>query len=309
MATSTKPTAKTRPATKAQRAARRRRRRRLLGALVLTLGLGAAWVWQRTLPLRAIDVVDAAQADPAEVARLTGARPDSVALFRLGPALMADRAQRHPWVRRAHVRRLPTGTLRIRVEERTPVALVLGADGAPHHFLDAEGFAMPAVEGALADVPLLTGAPPYHPTQPVQDAGLRELLAALASAAPEANALVDAVDWSRRPGLTTVPVGDHGAVAVRLPRTGHADALRRLRAFWDQTVLPQPDAAFASVDLRFDGQIVTRERAPVRAVSSSAASAPSPDAARPAEPGPEASTPPSSPRTARAAAAGGAPAD
>lgn len=308
MATSPK-TTKARPATKAQRAARRARRRRLLGALALALALGAAWVWQRTLPLRAIDVVDAVHAEPAEVARLTGAEPDSVALFRLGPALMADRAQRHPWVRRAHVQRLPTGTLRIRVEERAPVALVLDASGTPHHFLDADGFAMPAVPNALADVPLLTGAPAYHPTQPVQDAGLRELLAALASAAPETNALVDAVAWGRRPRLTTAPVGDHDAVAVLLPRTGHAGALRRLRAFWDQTVLPQPEAAFASVDLRFDGQIVTRESAPVRAVSLPAASAPSSDAARPGAPGREATPSPSSPRIATAAAAGGAPTD
>lgn len=308
MASSKTTPAKKRPATRAQRMARRQRRRRILGTLVLALGLGAAWVWQRTLPLRAIDVTDTVNADPAEVARLTGAEPDSVALFRLGPALMADRAQRHPWVRRAYVRRLPTGTLRIRVEERTPAALVLDASGAPHHFLDAGGYAMPVVPRALADVPLLTGAPAYHPTQPVQDAGLRELLAALAAAPPETNALVDAVAWGRRPSLTTAPVGDHDAVAVRLPRTGHAGALRRLRAFWDQTVLPQPDAAFALVDLRFDGQIVTRESAPVRTVST-AASAPSSDAARPAEAGREATQSPSSPRTATAAAAGGASTD
>ena len=304
---SSKKTTKQRPATKAQRAARRRRRRRLLGTLVLALGLGMAWVWQRTLPLRAIDVVDAQNAEPAEVARLTGVLPDSVAIFRLGPALMADRAQRHPWVRRAYVRRLPTGTLRVRVEEREPVALVLDASGAPHHFLDAEGYAMPAVDGALADVPLLTGAPAYHPTQPVADAGLRELLAALAAAPPETNALVDAVAWGRYPNLTTAPAGGHDAVAVRLPRTGHAGALRRLRAFWDQTVLPQPDASFALVDLRFDGQIVTREAgaAPVRTVSTlPAASAPSPDADRV-----EATDSPSSPRTATAAAASGAPTD
>ena len=296
-----------RPLTKAKRAARRRRRLRLLGGVALALALGAAWVWQRTLPLRAIDVVDAVHADPDAVVRLTGAEPDSVALFSLGPALMADRAQRQPWVETAHVRRLPTGTLQIRVTERTPVALVLGADGAPSHFLDGAGYAMPAVDGALADVPLVTGAPPYHPTQPVADADLREWLAALAAASAETQALVDAVDWGRAPTLTTAPAGGHGAVTVRLPRRGAAGALVRLRAFWDQSVLPRPAERFALVDLRFDGQVITREgrprtgsgATPVRAASvSDSTSAPSPDADRV-----EAPAPSSSPRTARAPAA------
>ena len=296
MATS-KPVSTKRPLTKAKRAARRRRRLRLLGSLALALALGAAWVWQRTLPLRAIEVVDAVHADPDAIVRLTGAEPDSVALFSLGPALMADRAQRQPWVETATVRRLPTGTMQIRVQERTPVALVLDDAGAPAHFLDGAGYAMPAVDGALADVPLLTGAPDYHPTQPVADADLREWLAALATASAETQALVDAVAWGRTPTLTTAPAGDHGAVTVKLPRRGAAGALARLRAFWDQSVLPRPGETFALVDLRFQGQVVTQEGPPARTVSLSA-SAPSPDAARV-----EAPATSSSPRTARAAAA------
>ena len=300
MASSKKTVSKKRPATKAQRAARRRRRRRLLGGIALTLALGAAWVWQRTLPLRAVEVVDAVHADPEAIVRLTGAEPDSVTLFSLGPALMADRAQRQPWVETASVRRLPTGTMQIRVTERTPVALVLDGAGAPAHFLDAAGYAMPAVDGALADVPLLRGAPAYHPTQPVADADLREWLAALATAGAETQALVDVVDWGRTPTLTTAPAGGHDAVTVRLPRRGAAGALARMRAFWDQSVLPRPNETFALVDLRFEGQVVTREGAPVRTASTAtpAASAPSSDADRV-----EAPATSSSPRTARAAAA------
>lgn len=242
---------------------RRRRALRRLGLVALALGLGAAWVWQRTLPLAHVDVVGAVHADAAAVAALTEAVPDSVALFSLSPALIADRAQRHPWVRRAHVRRLPTGTLRVRVEERVPVALALGADGRPAHFLDAEGYAMPveAASPAVYDVPVVHGAPAYHPVQPVESDTLRGLLGALARADAETVALVSEVDWGRRPTLWTTPAGGHGSIPVRLGADDHDSQLRRLRAFWDQSVLPRPGAEFQLVDLRFDGQVVTREAA------------------------------------------------
>ncbi len=229
--------------------------------MLLALALSAAWVWQRTLPLQRVAVVGAVHAPADEVAALTQAEPDSVALFSLGPALMADRAQRHPWVRTASVRRLPTGTLRIAVRERQPVVLVLDDAGRPSHFLDAEGFAMPATGAtpALYDVPVMHDAPAYHPMQPVESAGLRSLLAALSTADPGELALVSEIDWGNEVTVWTTPAGGHGSLKVRLGHADHDRQLRTLRAFWDQSVLPRPDAPFDLVDLRFDGQVVTRE--------------------------------------------------
>ena len=237
-----------------------RRWLRRLGGVALALALAAAWVWQRTLPFERVAVVGTAHAPVAEVERLVGVVPDSVALYSLDPGLLAGRAERHPWVRRAAARRLPTGTLRVRVEERVPVALALGADGRPSHFLDAEGYAMPASPSALYDVPVLRGAPAYHAVQPVADPALRSLLAAFARADEAALALVSEVEWAGPVTLWTTPAGGHGSVPVRLGRGGdYGDRLRRLRAFWDQSVLPRPAHDVRLVDLRFDGQVVTRE--------------------------------------------------
>lgn len=232
---------------------------RRLAVVALVAGLVGAWVWQRTLPLERVTVVGATYAEAEDVVRLVHVEPDSVALFSLDPALMAGRAARHPWVASASVRRLPTGTLRVRVEERVPVVLALDAAGRPAHFLDAAGYAMPLAR-SRADVPVLRGAPDYHPTQPVEPASLRELLAALAGADAEANALVSEVAWS--PGKTvvwTTPAGGRGSLPARLGETGQAEQLARLRAFWTQAVLPRPNAPIRAVDLRFEGQVVTEE--------------------------------------------------
>ena len=268
MATSTKPTrtTRTRPAPRPGRTGRLMRR---VAVLVLLVVLGAAWWWQRTLPLREIAVSGTVHADPAEIARLTEARPDSDLVFSLSPALMADRAERAPWVRVAHVRRLPSGTLAVRVEERVPVVLVMRG-GSPSGFFDADGVALPLdspLDSAAVpyDLPLLTGSVPEVALgERTESATLRETLAALASADAATSALVSEVEWrgAGRSVLWTAPAGGHPSIPVRIGRTGVAGQLARLRAFWDQSVLPRPNTLFRTVDLRFGGQVVTQEGAP-----------------------------------------------
>ena len=259
-----KPTTRTGP-----RPGRAGRILRRLAVLALLAGLGAAWVWQRQLVLRRVEVTGAVHADAAEIIRLTEARPDSDRVFALSPALVEDRAARAPWVLAAHVRRLPSGTLSVRVEERVPVVLVM-RDGQPAGFFDAEGVALPLDaprdSGAVPyDVPLLTGrVPDVAPGERTESAALRETLAALAAADAATDALVSEIEWrgAGRSTLWTTPAGGHPSIPVRLGRSGVPDQLARLRAFWDQSVLPRPRARFRQVDLRFRGQVVTQEGAP-----------------------------------------------
>ena len=258
----TKPTTRTGP-----RPGRAGRILRRVGALVLVIGLVAAYLWQRQLPLTSIEVTGTTHADPAEIARLTEARPDSDRVFSLSPALMADRAARAPWVRTASVRRLPTGTLAIRVSERVPVVLVMRA-GRPAGFFDAEGVAIPLDarrDSVSFDLPLLTGdVPDVAPGEQTSSAALRETLDALASADPATNALVSEIEWrgGNRSFIWTTPAGGQPSIPVRIGAHGVANQLARLRAFWNQSVLPRPRARFRSVDLRFDGQVVTQEGDP-----------------------------------------------
>jgi cell division protein FtsQ len=236
----------------------------LAGVAVVVLAAHA----YRTLPLRSVEVSGAIRADTAQVIRLA-ALPDSTVLSAVDPRLVADRVQRHPWVHTARVRRLPTGTLEIRLQERAPAALVLGADGRPRHFLDSEGHALPLIEGVVYDVPLLRGAVPDAPaTRPVQDAELVQLLEALDAASPEIDALVSEIAYQRGSAvLRTPPVSGHPALTVLLGSGSYPDKLERLRAFYDQAVLSRPGHAIHVIDLRFDGQVVTREAPPAGALA------------------------------------------
>lgn len=237
----------------------------LLVALLLALGAAGLWTrqWMGTLRVERLDVRGATHAAPEALLAL--ARVDSGAvLMDVDPVLVADRLQRHPWVAAASATRLPTGTLALRVTERVPVLLVLDALGRPAYYLDRNGYAMPVPEtGGAYDVPLLRGrVEAYHPVRPVQNETVRDLLAALAEADAATDALVAEFEL-RGPDdlwLYTTPTGTRDALAVRLGRGTVAGKLVRLKAFWQQAVLPQPEQTFQVIDLRFDSQIVTQER-------------------------------------------------
>ncbi|MEM1041087.1 MAG: FtsQ-type POTRA domain-containing protein [Bacteroidota bacterium] len=252
--------------TKKQQARRRALRHSWLRRVLAVLGLTAAaavgvlgWQWQAALPVRAVDVSGTVHADTAAVLDLV-AVPDSARLFALDPAIVADRARRHPWVQDARVTRWPTGTLGIAVTERVPVALVLDAVGRAEYFFDAAGFRMPVAPDAAYDVPLLSGSfGPFHPTQPSSHAMTLELLAALAAAPPETDALVSFIERSRDGSLTltTAPLPDGRALPAALGRTGFTEKFSRLHAFWHQALLTRPQTPVRRIDLRFGGQIVT----------------------------------------------------
>jgi cell division protein FtsQ len=227
-------------------------------------GIGVlTWQWREDVVVERIDVLGERYAAQEGVARLARVGAGDT-LYHIQPALIADRVRRHPWVREASVSRIPTGTLRIRVTEREPVALVLQREGTPVYYLDENGFAMPQVDSVAFDVPLVSGlSEPYQPAQAISHKGLVEMLGALATATAEARALISEilVQPSGELVVYTTASEAHGPIPVRMGKDAFSEKLERLHAFWQQAVLPQPGKTFTSVDLRFDSQIVTEEAA------------------------------------------------
>jgi cell division protein FtsQ len=235
----------------------------LAGAAVLALAFLVllGWRWMAALPLERVAFANVQHADTTALLAL--AQVDTIdTMLEVDPALVADRVQRHPWIASATASRLPTGTLSIDIQERTPVALVMDTQGRPDFFLDRDGFAMPLVAGAVYDVPLLRGfREKYHPVQPVQDAAVRDLLAALADVDNATDALISELDIqpSGEIVLRTTPLAGRGSIPVSLGREDFANRLARLQTFWHRAILTQPEKSFTLIDLRYNGQVVTRE--------------------------------------------------
>lgn len=237
------------------------RRRIWAGALVLAaLALVGGGVYLWTRPVVRVEVRGAAHALPGELVRMAGVRVGE-RLYGLDPERLEDRVARHPWVRTADVLRLPTGVVRIAVEERVPVALVY--DGSrPVAYLDAAGYAMPALRVEPYDVPLVRGRIlPANLTQPAPLVPVRDLAASLATLSPDANALVSDLSVDDRGDVTVRTVAAPGGdpLRVRIGRGDYDAKFDALVRFWHRAVLTRPTRRFEVVDLRFAGQVVARE--------------------------------------------------
>jgi cell division protein FtsQ len=236
---------------------------RLLGLLavgggVLVVGL-LGWQWQSSVTVGQVAVSGVKQA-PADTVRHLARVDSGTVMESIDGALIADRVERHPWIKSAAVtKQRARRTLLIGVTERTPAALVVDGSGRPAYYLDRSGYAMPCPDSAGYDVPLVRGlAADYHPVRQVAPPSLRALLGALggSDAAPLVAELDVQPDSTVQ--LLTTPIGPHGPMRVRLGGGQIPVKLRRLRAFAEQVLTTSPDEDITEIDLRFDGQIVTQ---------------------------------------------------
>ncbi|MEB2325088.1 MAG: FtsQ-type POTRA domain-containing protein [Sorangiineae bacterium] len=244
----------------------------LAGLLAFALGTWAAPSLLRAgaaaqpelFALRRLAIAGAAQLDAAEVARAAGL----AAAESLAPEELVARLARHPWIAGARAARVSPDTMVVRVVERVPAAIWLGAEGA--RLVDAAGIAFAPAEpgaGALAtDLPRLRLA--------ALDAG--SCAAAAAAPCPADPQLAAGVELARAveragfaqpeleldgPDPRSLPVLRLAGVAPRVLLGGDdlGTQLERLtRVLADVPVSRE----VAEIDLRFAGQVVLRPPPP-----------------------------------------------
>ncbi|MEU1982634.1 FtsQ-type POTRA domain-containing protein [Nocardia sp. NPDC019395] len=123
-------------------------------ALVITF-VALAW-FTPVLSVRTVRIEGAGTISEDQIRELLQL-PDQGSILRIDTAAMAARVASIPKVRSARVQRVLPSTMRVRIEERTPVLYYDSPDGA--HLLDADGVEY-AVEPAPIGVPeLLTARP------------------------------------------------------------------------------------------------------------------------------------------------------
>jgi len=231
-------------------------------AILLVLAGGfMGWRWLMQVTLEHIEIRGTMNATCEEILRLAAVDTGAV-LYRMDTVEIEDRILAHPWIENALVSRLPTGTMIVDVKEREPVLQVLDDGGRPDFYLDRYGFQMPRTDSSFYDVPLLSGySETYHTLKRTENTVIRELLEAL-DETPEASVRIisEVTLISGEVWLRLVPSGNHGATPVRMGDTEFGPRLLRLAAFWEQAMLTRQDRIFELIDLRFNSQIVAREK-------------------------------------------------
>jgi len=235
----------------------------LLAAALLVMAAGAAWGYMQLMEVRLSEVevrgIRWAEAGQIEDLLLVDT---SLVLFELDPVLLADRARRHAWVADADVARLPSGRLVVDVVEREPVALIVDARGAPTYFVDRNGYRMPAGGDISYDVPLVRGLDEaFHPMAPIGHAALRDLLFELpVRPGWVRGAISEIIVEGPDVRLWVVPPDTGVAVEVALGDRPMDRRLDVLTAFLEQGALHPSDMPIRHVDLRYNNQIVVKQR-------------------------------------------------
>lgn len=182
-----------------------------------------------------------------------GLSPDSMNFVKI----MEDFEQ-IPFVHRAALEVEPGGRLMVQIKERQPLAVL--ADGEDKIYVDGEGLRLPLVLGKKVDVPILYG----FSAQPIGDTLKSDSFQQVARFLkelqhnPVSNATLSELVWTKDQGM--VALTNQNGVKVIFGSGNFATRMRNWEAFYGEVIRKKGIESMRSVDLRFEGQIVARER-------------------------------------------------
>jgi cell division protein FtsQ len=239
-------------------------RRGLLTILIIGM-VGGIWFaaqsWSKHLEVSKVTIQGINNIDQDEILHLI-ALENGVLFEEIDLREIQERVKRHPYVRFATVNRDFPSMIRVTVRERKPEALLVGSRTA---LIDDENIVLPMRYGELVrDAAVVTGSFTIPQTgDTLQNAGVDlalKIFRATKSADEILHHLFSEMHVLDSGGI--IAYTTDGGVPVILGRHISAKKLIGFREFWLQEVVPVGADQIVSIDLRFEGQIVTRWRTP-----------------------------------------------
>ena len=230
----------------------------LLTAVLLLVGLGvvAGFYWQQSLrvdTLRVSGIWFNQEADILEAAQVPmGIAPDSLNLEEL-----KNRVMRLAYVKSVHPYIEPGGTLHLSIEERIPIALLVGGD--VERYTDAEGVQLPVLTGKTVDVPLVYGFSSNRQTDTLKTTDFIQLARFLEEAKEHKFAWATLSEVAFDPKEGVVALSHENGVKLLFGTDSFTNKLANWELFYTQVIREIGIARIAQIDLRFNDQIITRE--------------------------------------------------
>ena len=230
----------------------------LLTAVLVLVGLGiiAGVYWQQSLrvdTLRVSGIWFNQEADILEAAQVPmGMAPDSLNLEEL-----KNRVMRLAYVKSVHPYIEPGGTLHLSIEERLPIALLVG--GAVERYTDAEGVQLPVLTGKTVDVPLMYGFSSIRQTDTLKTTDFIQLARFLEETKEHNFAWATLSEVAFDPQEGVVALSHESGVKLLFGTDSFTNKLANWELFYTQVIRETGIARIAQIDLRFNDQIITRE--------------------------------------------------
>lgn len=227
------------------------------GALfVLGIAVLTGMYWKRTVVVKEVRFggnyfVSTEQLDQ-QVDIPAGIPPDSLDFIKI-----IGQIEKIPYVKRAFINVEPSGNLLIEVREREPIALL--ANGEDKIYVDEDGMRLPIILGKAVNVPILYGFKTRPMTDTLKSKAWQQTQAFLIELHnnPIGNATISEVAWTENKGIVALTHGND--VKLVFGKDKFKSRLNNWKAFFSEIIPKKRIQKMQWVDLRFEGQIVTRE--------------------------------------------------
>lgn len=224
--------------------------------LVLALAVMAGLYWSSTMTVNRVQFsgnhyVSISELQSVEVP--TGMSPDSMNF-----SSIMNQFEQIPYVQQADISVEPSGNLMISITERQPIALL--SDGDKKIYVDENGIRLPMKLGKAADVPILYGFNATPMTDTLKSDSFKTTSDFLMTVFDNkvSNATISEVAWTQEEGI--VALTNQNGVKLIFGKGDFTTRLRNWEAFYGEVIKQKGIDAMRSIDLRFEGQIVTREK-------------------------------------------------
>lgn len=229
----------------------------LLGVLV-SLVISAN-MWKSQLTVQRVIVEGNRIVETSEIVQLAHVSKNA-SLYDLDLRQIEKDIVSHHFIKNVVVERDLPATIRIRVGERTPLAIVNGVEIL---YLDEDGMVLPhSISRELFDLPVLTGLSPNIKLavgKTIKDLDVREALSILSTARVVSKEIYHLISEIRlRDGGDIVMYAAERGVPIIFGRGEIPSKLVRLEAFWNEMVHQEGAENLQYVDLRYEDQVIVR---------------------------------------------------
>lgn len=223
--------------------------------LILGCAVAAGLYWTSTMKVQEVyyegnDFVSEEKLRAIDIP--TGVHPDS-----LNTLQIIKQFEAIPYIDQAAVNIEPSGNVTIRITERQPVAMLV--ERSRKAYVDAEGIRLTVPLGESVNVPLLYGFSARPLGDTLKSSSFKAASEFLVQLRKKkvSDATISEIAWTDD-GI--VALTNQNGVKLIFGKEDFATRLRNWEAFYAKVIKQKGIESMRSIDMRFQGQIVTREK-------------------------------------------------